>query len=214
MTKDDRDNATLVVTVRSFVNTHEAREGQDRIGSAEDLVGWLSEAGLLGTDDAATPVRPPDLALAHDLRSVLRARLQHGDPPGRSSRAGAVESAGTASAGGVAGPPGRRSAHPRGTAADGQLDRVSRELPLRVDLQPEGRPSLVPAVDGIRAGLARVLAAVAALSPDEWARLKVCPAGDCQWVFYDESRNSSRRWCSMEGCGNRSKVRSYRERAR
>jgi predicted RNA-binding Zn ribbon-like protein len=32
-------------------------------------------------------------------------------------------------------------------------------------------------------------------------------------VFYDESRAGSRRWCSMQRCGNRAKVRAHRQRA-
>lgn len=94
------------------------------------------------------------------------------------------------------------------------LERLSERLPLRVSLSGEGQPSLVPAVPGVRYGLARVLAAAATMPPEDWYRLKVCAAEDCQWVFYDESRNRSRRWCSMEACGNRSKVRSFRQRAR
>lgn len=31
----------------------------------------------------------------------------------------------------------------------------------------------------------------------------------CGWVFYDKTRNRSRRWCDMKGCGNRDKVRRY-----
>jgi predicted RNA-binding Zn ribbon-like protein len=45
-----------------------------------------------------------------------------------------------------------------------------------------------------------------------WRRLKACHAETCRWVYYDRSRNESRRWCSMEICGNRSKARSYRVR--
>ena len=45
-----------------------------------------------------------------------------------------------------------------------------------------------------------------------WSRLKVCPADDCQWAFYDHSKNHSGTWCSMEVCGNRAKVRRYRQR--
>jgi predicted RNA-binding Zn ribbon-like protein len=45
-----------------------------------------------------------------------------------------------------------------------------------------------------------------------WRRMKICPADDCRWVYYDASRNSSRRWCSMKVCGNRNKTRSYRQR--
>ena len=45
-----------------------------------------------------------------------------------------------------------------------------------------------------------------------WDRLKVCLADDCQWAYYDRSRNRSSVWCDMRVCGNRAKVRSYRER--
>jgi predicted RNA-binding Zn ribbon-like protein len=41
-------------------------------------------------------------------------------------------------------------------------------------------------------------------------RLKACE--DCPWLFLDTSRNRSRRWCSMDDCGSRSKMRRYRAR--
>jgi predicted RNA-binding Zn ribbon-like protein len=34
-------------------------------------------------------------------------------------------------------------------------------------------------------------------------------AGGCGWLFVDESRNGSRRWCSMKDCGNRAKARRH-----
>ena len=50
--------------------------------------------------------------------------------------------------------------------------------------------------------------AVEVLTTDDLARVKECPgAGDCGWLFYDTSKNGSRRWCSMEGCGSRLKMR-------
>ena len=44
-------------------------------------------------------------------------------------------------------------------------------------------------------------------------RIRQCSASDCSLVFYDESRTNNRRWCSMQRCGNRAKVRAFRERA-
>jgi predicted RNA-binding Zn ribbon-like protein len=51
----------------------------------------------------------------------------------------------------------------------------------------------------------------------QWPRLKACP--DCRWVFYDHTRNGSKRWCLMNAagsqgrsCGNIAKVRRYRAR--
>ena len=64
-----------------------------------------------------------------------------------------------------------------------------------------------------------IVTSLMALSSGEWARLKACP--DCQWVFYDQSRNASKRWCLMtaggpdgRSCGSIAKVRAYRDRAR
>jgi predicted RNA-binding Zn ribbon-like protein len=48
---------------------------------------------------------------------------------------------------------------------------------------------------------------------DPGARIRRCAADDCGLVFYDESRAGSRRWCSMQKCGNRAKVRAHRARA-
>jgi len=45
-----------------------------------------------------------------------------------------------------------------------------------------------------------------------WARLKSCPAHLCGWAFYDRSASGQSRWCSMQLCGSRSKMRAYRGR--
>ena len=47
---------------------------------------------------------------------------------------------------------------------------------------------------------------------DEWPRIKVCGSPDCRWAFVDGTRNRSRRWCDMAGCGNRAKNRAWRHR--
>jgi predicted RNA-binding Zn ribbon-like protein len=47
-----------------------------------------------------------------------------------------------------------------------------------------------------------------------WGRLKSCPGHLCGWAFYDRSASGRSRWCSMELCGSRSKMRAYRGRAR
>ena len=41
-------------------------------------------------------------------------------------------------------------------------------------------------------------------------RIKQC--SNCGWVFVDNSKNSSRRWCSMEDCGNRAKAQRHYQR--
>jgi predicted RNA-binding Zn ribbon-like protein len=45
---------------------------------------------------------------------------------------------------------------------------------------------------------------------DDPARVRMCEAPDgCGWLFYDETRNGTRRWCSMKDCGNRAKARRH-----
>lgn len=48
------------------------------------------------------------------------------------------------------------------------------------------------------------------------SRVRRCAGTNCDWLFFDTSRNHSRRWCDMRGCGNRAKARRYyaRKRAR
>ena len=84
---------------------------------------------------------------------------------------------------------------------------------IRVEIEKDGQAFARPAEEGVSALFARLLAAVADIQcAGTWERLKACAAEDCQWAFYDTSRNRSRTWCSMEVCGNRAKTRAYRAR--
>ncbi len=84
---------------------------------------------------------------------------------------------------------------------------------FRTMLDEDGRLGIDPAGDGPEAFEARLLLALERIqSLGGWPRLKACTADDCQWAFYDTSRNRSRTWCSMEECGNREKTRRYRRR--
>lgn len=47
------------------------------------------------------------------------------------------------------------------------------------------------------------------LTSNKLDRLKVCADDNCGWVFLDTSKNKSRRWCSMQDCGNRAKARRH-----
>jgi predicted RNA-binding Zn ribbon-like protein len=52
------------------------------------------------------------------------------------------------------------------------------------------------------------------LTSEQVERVKRCDGHHCSWLFLDTSRNRSRRWCSMEDCGNRAKARRYYRRQR
>lgn len=47
----------------------------------------------------------------------------------------------------------------------------------------------------------------ALITSEDCNRIKQC--SNCGWVFVDNSKNKSRRWCSMEICGNRIKARRH-----
>ena len=47
------------------------------------------------------------------------------------------------------------------------------------------------------------------LTSEARERLRMCAAEDCGWLFLDTSKNHSRRWCDMKGCGNRAKARNH-----
>jgi predicted RNA-binding Zn ribbon-like protein len=40
-------------------------------------------------------------------------------------------------------------------------------------------------------------------------RVRQCNDDHCGWLFFDVSKNRSRRWCSMQDCGNRAKARRH-----
>lgn len=55
-----------------------------------------------------------------------------------------------------------------------------------------------------------VLSALSLLEPGKLSRIKICP--NCHWLYLDESRNRSRRWCDMSVCGNRAKAKRHYDR--
>ena len=54
--------------------------------------------------------------------------------------------------------------------------------------------------------------AVSVFGSDARERLRECSADDCSLLYLDVSRSRNRRWCSMQRCGNRAKVRAHRAR--
>jgi predicted RNA-binding Zn ribbon-like protein len=44
------------------------------------------------------------------------------------------------------------------------------------------------------------------------AGIRQCGGDECGWMFLDSSRNRKRQWCDMRDCGNRAKVKRFRER--
>jgi predicted RNA-binding Zn ribbon-like protein len=95
------------------------------------------------------------------------------------------------------------------------LNSAASTAPLRVVFDAVAKPALTPAGGGLDDALARLFAIIECASYEgTWSRLKICAADDCDWAFYDHTKNRSGAWCSMDSCGNRAKGRAYRERRR
>lgn len=106
------------------------------------------------------------------------------------------------------------SGEPPPPAALDELNRQAEAAAVGLHFDAGGS-ALVTRCDGADATIAAVLARVhEAMAEGTWQRLKVCPADDCLWAFYDHSRNRSGTWCEMGVCGNRAKARAFRERRR
>jgi predicted RNA-binding Zn ribbon-like protein len=105
--------------------------------------------------------------------------------------------------------PGPVRAALRAAAGDPAPGPAMASAPVTVSLDAAGPRLVADEVSGA------VLAAACRLAVlGDWDRIKICPADDCRWAFFDRSRNHSRTWCSMRACGNREKARAWRERAR
>lgn len=96
-----------------------------------------------------------------------------------------------------------------------RLDAAVRRAGVRVRFSPGRDPELVAEADGMDGAIARLMAIVAAaVEQGRWERLKACPREECEWAFYDRSKNRSGRWCNMDSCGNLEKAKAFRERRR
>jgi predicted RNA-binding Zn ribbon-like protein len=91
------------------------------------------------------------------------------------------------------------------------INRAASAAQLTVELDEHAKLHFGVRGRDVDVALGRIVAiAFSALPTVAWSRLKTCR--NCNWVFYDYSRNRSAKWCSMLICGNRLKSRNYRQR--
>ncbi|MDT5000220.1 MAG: hypothetical protein QOK12_2325 [Mycobacterium sp.] len=95
------------------------------------------------------------------------------------------------------------------------LHRLVEDEPVRAAVGEDGAVRLAPVGDSLRARLVGLLLIVSDAQRDgTWAHLLACANDDCQWAFYDRSRNHGGTWCDMATCGNKLKNRDFRARQR
>jgi predicted RNA-binding Zn ribbon-like protein len=170
--------------VQSFVNTVEVFEDRREEEELTDPEALRAWLAERGLMDLSEPVSDADLTRAIDVREGLRALLL------------------------------AHNGEDADAAKVARLDRAAGRAGMRASFA-SGTPELVPGPAGVDGALASILAIVAASAEQgTWERLKACPRDCCLWAFYDKSKNHSKRWCSMESCGNVEKARAFRHRRR
>jgi predicted RNA-binding Zn ribbon-like protein len=168
--------------VQDFVNTRNYLHGGDLLGEAEQATRSLTARGLLQEGESIGESERRRLV---SLREALRGLLL--------VHSGAAE--------------------PGPDAED--LNSLVTPTALGVRFRADGHPALEPAAEDSAAErvVARLLAEVIwAEAQGKWERLKSCRNEGCRWAFYDTSKNRSGRWCNMDVCGARHKMRTYRKR--
>ncbi|MHA4814392.1 CGNR zinc finger domain-containing protein [Streptomyces aculeolatus] len=151
-----------------------------------------------GTDTLSTPDELAAWLRTHDLPTA-------GTPPPALHEAAVVLRAGIRAHLGthVGDPPDPEAA----AAADEALTR----FPVRITAN--GTPIPAPGLADTERGIAELALAWSRLTiTGDAARLKRCAEHTCHEAFWDTSKNRSKRWCSMQGCGNRAKARTYAAR--
>ena len=193
------DEGHLCLDFANTVEWHASDLPEERLRTFADLVAWAGDIQLISPEEAvemsAGAAREPEAAQAALQEAVaLREAIYH-----------IFSAAGRAQA-----------------PEQADLDVFNRTLSDALS-----RAAIQPGADGFcwaRAPETRpldrilapvVLSAAELLTSDDLYRVGECAdEGGCGWLFYDTSRNRSRRWCSMGDCGNRAKAQRHYRRKR
>lgn len=93
------------------------------------------------------------------------------------------------------------------------LNQLATGVSLSVRIDAGGRAHLHPVDEGLQRSLGVLLTIVyEAITDGTFSRLKACASETCRWLYFDHSKNQSRKWCEMQTCGNVINARAYRQR--
>ncbi|MEU1721614.1 CGNR zinc finger domain-containing protein [Actinomadura sp. ATCC 39365] len=165
---------------------HTGGEGQyaifETLHEPADLAEWLAQPPL--TAVMTVPVTAGELTAAKALRQAIW-DAAHAQAARRLLPAGAITT----------------------------INRAATAAPLVPELAADGvTAGWAPPVRAtqVLSNLAREM--IELLSGPLAERIRECASDNCPLVFVDTSRPGARRWCAMERCGNRSKLRALRAR--
>jgi predicted RNA-binding Zn ribbon-like protein len=188
----------LALDFANTVHNYGAADPEDDLKSHSELVNWVRQAGLVSEAESREldhRARAKPGAAQSALRQALRLRrcvYEVFSDIAQSRRPRAVALAGLNSS-------------YRQAMAQASLQRVGDEY--RLGWEGDGDT------------LDRVLWTVTKTAMDlitspRLGRVRQCAGSNCSWLFVDTSRNGMRRWCDMQACGNRAKVRRFRQRGK
>jgi predicted RNA-binding Zn ribbon-like protein len=182
-----------------FLNTDDTENGLpvDRLPTLDAALSWFVDRGVIhkeGADRTRAVAAGDGAASARDLARIQAVRT-------------ALREVSLSLADHTAPTPGALDTINRALHARQVLELVPAPDGVHVDHRHVGDP-----VDDALARLANPL--VLELTAGHPERIKSCASETCDWIFYDSSRTSRRRWCDMATCGNRAKAARHRARER
>jgi len=183
-----------------FSNTVDWRNGEKRedgLKTFGSLVEWAAKKGIIPRDDAASILRKAKEE--HTEEGALRKAIQLRETIYRIFSAVAHDH------------------HPEEEDISA-LNRFLSEYPVSPYIVRAGQEYAWTMLSG-KGAEGRMLWAIAKsaadlLTSDQLGRVRECANEQegCGWVFLDETRSGTKKWCSSTGCGNRAKVRAWYDR--
>jgi predicted RNA-binding Zn ribbon-like protein len=169
------------------------RQTTEHLNDFSDLVRWCTEAALVRQDSAAALVREPEenaadaaaiLAQAKDLRGTLY-RIFIALSRGKFPPSGDLQ----------------------------LLNEALAQTPLRLEVRRE-KDQFLSERKAVETKFAKLLgpvvwSAAEVLTSGKIDQVKCCASETCGWLFLDNTKNHSRRWCDMADCGSQAKAKRY-----
>jgi predicted RNA-binding Zn ribbon-like protein len=177
-----------------FANTQSGPPGGEpdieSLAAYEDFVGWALRVGVLGPADAGALGR-----LARRNRRATDAAFERA-----TALRDLIYDVFASVAAGTSAPPAALA-----RLRDDEADALAH---ASLSVSPDGYAwTWSPAMDLDGPRWPIVHAAATLLTDGALGRVKAC--GGCRYLFLDETKNGSRRWCSMAECGTRAKSRRF-----
>ena len=183
----------LALDFANSVHEHGSPDPQDDLKTYADLIDWSRQAGLLSERQCRDLHRKKPAQARLEFKRALALReavyaIFSSQARGKRAPIKGLQ---------------RLNWHLRGVMTEPNLQSAGKGFELRWG--KSDRP-----MQRVWGEITR--SAVSLLTSERLHRVRQCAGESCTWLFLDTSRNGLRRWCDMQACGNRAKVRRFRQR--